>query len=227
MKLRKGIEMFRAYRAGAPLGDVATLKFDAMASPPPGMNERLHALRGYLPEIDLDKLRQLPTGTLGREHARFLDANGIVPLVISDHIAKRFFENPWVLRYTTTHDLHHVISGFDTGLPGEAGAFAFTVGQGSAPGGMGYIWMIRLLYPLITPTQARKVWHNVRVGLELGKRAALLIAEPLESFFEEPLESVRIRLGLPRHPASAGVEVSGRSLFQEWLYPTAHNTDHR
>ena len=225
MKLRQWSEMFREYRAGAPLGDVAALKFDAMSNPPSGMNERLRALRGYLPKIDLEELRQLPAGSLGREHARFLDKNGITPLVISKRIAGRFFENPWVLRYTTTHDLHHVLSGFDTGLPGEAGAFAFTVGQGSAPGGMGYIWLVRLLYPLIAPTQARKVWNNVRVGLELGKRAKLVIAEPLESFFEEPLESVRTRLGLPRQPASAGVEASGRSFFQDWMYPPGHSDE--
>lgn len=223
MILRKWLEMFRQYRAGAPLGDVLVLKLDAMSRPPSGMNERLHALRGYPPKIDLEKLRQLPMGTLGREHVRFLDENGIPPLSISRAIAERFFENPWVLRYSTTHDLHHVLAGFDTGLPGEAGAYAFTVGQGSAPGGMGYIWLVRIMYPLLAPTQARKVWHNVRVGLDLGRRAKLVIAEPLESFFEEPLESVRIRLGLPRQPSSVGVEASGRSVFQEWIYPPARS----
>ena len=55
---------------------------------------------------------------------------------------------------------------------------------------------------------------------ELRDRAKLVIGEPIESFFEEPLESVRLRLGLPRQPASAGVEASGRSLFQDWMYPT-------
>jgi ubiquinone biosynthesis protein Coq4 len=112
-----------------------------------------------------------------------------------------------------------VLSGFDTGLPGEAGAYAFTVGQGSAPGGMGYIFFLRLIYPLLAPTQARKVWHNVRVGLQLGRRAKLVIAEPIESFFEEPLESVRARLGLPTDPAKAGIVASGRSYFQDWMYP--------
>jgi hypothetical protein len=75
-----------------------------------------------------------------------------------------------------------------------------------------------VLYPLITPTQARKAWNNIRVGLDLGRSAKLLIAEPLESRFEEPLESVRTSLGLPADPAMAGVAKSGRSLFQEWVY---------
>ena len=54
-------------------------------------------------------LRALPAGTLAREYARFLDANGIEPLVISAAVKERFRENPFALRYTTTHDLHHVL----------------------------------------------------------------------------------------------------------------------
>ena len=87
MNWQKWKLMFREYSSGAPLGDVAVLKFDAMARAPKGMNERLHALRGYRPRVDVDELRQLPEGTLGREYARFLDANGITPLSISKRIA--------------------------------------------------------------------------------------------------------------------------------------------
>ncbi len=218
MNLRKMAAMFREFRAGAPLGDVAALKFDALSKSPKGMNERLRHLRGYAPRPDLMKLRQLPDGAFGREYARFLAANGISLLVPSPAIVERFHDNPYVLRYTTTHDLHHLLCGFDAGLPGEAGVFAFTVGQGSSPGGPGLLWALRVLYPLITPTQARKAWNNIRVGLDLGRSAKLLIAEPLESRFEEPLESVRTSLGLPADPAMAGVATSGRSLFQEWVY---------
>jgi ubiquinone biosynthesis protein Coq4 len=53
--------------------------------------------------------------------------------VISADVRERFRDNPYALRYTTTHDLHHVLTGFDTGLAGEAGVVAFNVGQGSAP----------------------------------------------------------------------------------------------
>ena len=86
---------------------------------------RLEAMHGYAPEQNLSVLRALPAGTLGREYARFLDANGIEPLVISPAVKESFRDNPYALRYTTTHDLHHVLTGFDTGLAGEAGVFAF------------------------------------------------------------------------------------------------------
>ncbi|MEG4293545.1 hypothetical protein Q5692_34265 [Microcoleus sp. C2C3] len=37
-------------------------------------------------EIDLEKLRQLPAGTLGREVARFLDEHGCEPIASGDWI---------------------------------------------------------------------------------------------------------------------------------------------
>ena len=147
------------------------------------MNERLHAVVGFSPDVDVERLRRLADGSLGCEYARFLDANGITPLVISPHIEERFRKNPWVLRYTTTHDLHHVLSGFDTGLPGEAGAYAFTVGQGSAPGGMGYIFFLRLIYPLLAPTGATP-WRRLRE--RLGWRGSFFGADASRSQGAEP-----------------------------------------
>ena len=217
MNLSKLLEMIRAYRAGAPLGDVAVLKLDALARPPKGIAQRLVAVRGYAAEQNLSVLRTLPAGTLGREYARFLDANGIEPLVISAAVKERFRDNPFALRYTTTHDLHHVLTGFDTGLAGELGNFAFSVGQGAAPGTGKLLWWTRVLYPLLSPSQARKIWHNIRVGRELGRKAKLLIAQPIESYFEEPLGQVRARFDIP-DPAAAGVLPSGRSILGDALY---------
>ena len=217
MNLRKMVATMRAYRAGAPLGDVVVLKLDALSRPPRGIAQRLEPVRGYAPEQDLGALRALPPGTLGREYARFLDANGIEPLLVSAAVKQRFRDNPFALRYTATHDLHHVLTGFDTGLAGEAGNFAFSVGQGAAPGTGKLLWWTRILYALLSPSQARKIWHNIRVGLELGRKAKLLIAEPLEAYFEEPLGQVRAKLGLP-DPAAAGVLASGRSVVGDALY---------
>ena len=217
MNLRKMLEMIRAYRAGAPLGDVVVLKLDALSSPPKGIGEKLAPVRGYAPSHDLAALRALPAGTLGREYARFLDANGIEPLVISAAVRERFRDNPFALRYTTTHDLHHVLTGFDTGLAGEAGNFAFSVGQGAAPGTGATLWLARLLYPIMSPSQARAIWHNIRVGRELGREAELVIAQPIESYFAEPLTQVRAKLGIPE-PGVAGVLPSGTSILGDVLY---------
>jgi ubiquinone biosynthesis protein COQ4 len=217
MNFRKLLATMRAYRAGAPLGDVVVLKLDALSAPPRGIASKLEAVRGYAPPHDLGALRSFPVGTLGREYARFLDANGIEPLVISDVVKERFRDNPYALRYTTTHDLHHVLTGFDTGLAGEAGVVGFNLGQGSAPGTKALLWGPRLLWSLLSPTQARRIWHNLRVGRELGSRAKLVIAQPLESWFAEPLAQVRAKLGIPE-PQRAGVLPSGTSVVGDALY---------
>lgn len=217
MNLRKMIETLRAFRAGAPLGDVVVLKLDAYSGPSKEVTRKLEALHGYAPEQNLPVLRELPAGTLGREYARHLDANGLEPLEISAHMKERFRENPYVLRYTTTHDLHHVLTGFDTGLAGELGLIAFYVGQGSAPIGRAMLSVGRVLYAVLSPGQAREIWHNVRLGLALGEHAKLVIAEPIESFFAEHLEQVRAKLGIP-DPAEAGVLPSRRSILGDILY---------
>ena len=219
MKLRKMLDTIVAYRAGAPLGDVVVMKLDALSAPSRDVVRKLEAVHGYdAPTPDLAELRALPPGTLGREYARHLDANGIEPLVISPDVKERYRNNPYALRYTTTHDLHHVLTGFDTGLPGEAGVVAFNVGQGSAPIGRAMLWYIRVMYGLVSPTQIRRLWHNIRVGLEMGRKAKLVIAEPIESHFAEPIDRVRAALDLP-DPKAAGVLPSGHSVLAERFYP--------
>jgi ubiquinone biosynthesis protein Coq4 len=218
MDLGKMLDTLRAFRAGAPLGDVVMLKLDALSAPPPGVTEKLTRIRGYAPAPDLPALRRLPEGTLGRAYARFLDQNGIEPLTVSARMRERFRDDPYALRYTTTHDLHHVLAGFDTGLAGELGVLAFTVAQGSAPVSRAMLRFASFLYAVLAPTQARRIWHNVRVGLDMGERAELVIAAPVESSFEEPLTRVRQELGIP-DPRSAGVLQSGDSILGRLLYP--------
>jgi ubiquinone biosynthesis protein COQ4 len=223
MNLAKLLHMYRAYRSGAPLGDVVVLKLDALSSPRPDVAKKLEAVHGYAPPQDLPALRALPAGSLGREYARFLDANGIAPLVVSAAVRERFARDPYALRYTATHDIHHVLAGFDTGFAGEAGVLAFNVGQGSAPVGPAMLWLVRLLFVLASPTQARAVANNVRVGLAMGRAAQLVIASPLESWFDEPLADVRARLGIP-DPRVAGVLPSGQSVVARLLLPTVGHT---
>ena len=218
MDFGKLLRVRRAYRSGAPLGDVAMLKLDALHDEPPLLAARLERVRGYAPQQDLAVLRELPEHSLGREYARFLDANAIEPLVTSPAVRAHFHDRPYALRYTMTHDLHHVLTGFDAGLAGEIGVLAFNLGQGSAPVGRALFTFACVLYSILAPTQVRRIWRNARVGLAMGKAAELVIAEPLESYFEEPLDDVRTRLRIP-DPRSAGVVASRASIVARLLYP--------
>lgn len=186
-----------AYVTGAPLGDVAVMKLDALSGVSDDIARKLEPLRDALPEQDLRALRKLPDGTLGREYARFLDANGIKPLVVSAGIRERFRQNPYALRYTGTHDLHHLLTGFDTTLAGEFGVLAFNVGQRTAPVGRSGLWVVSLLFAVFAPWRAHILLGNVRAGLAMGRAAQLVMAAPLESWFAEPLAEVRAKLQLP------------------------------
>ncbi|NJN23330.1 MAG: hypothetical protein HC810_01565 [Acaryochloridaceae cyanobacterium RL_2_7] len=90
---------------------------------------RLQELAGYFPAVDLEALRQLPEGTLGHAYAQHMQENGIYPLVISPDLQAEAHQDPFALRYTATHDIFHVLLGFDTSYAGEMGVFAFTVAQ--------------------------------------------------------------------------------------------------
>jgi len=217
MDLRKMLFMYREFRAGAPLGDVAVLKMDALAKPPRDLEKRLAGIQGYAPDQDLKALRSLPAGSLGRCYADFLDAQGVEPLRISDAMKERFRENPYPIRFTTTHDLHHLLTGFDSGIAGEAGVAAFNVGQGSANFSWTLLRLMRWVYALMSPVNARAVWHNIRLGRELGRGARLVMAYPLEDNFDRPLVQVREQLQIP-DPKISGVQSSRPSRFVDWLY---------
>lgn len=220
MKWSQMREVMRARKAGASLGDIAVMKFAMYSGPAPRLNARLKEL-GYPAclEVDMDEMRRLPEGTVGRAFARHLDDHGLDPLHISDECKRRYADNPVALRYTTTHDLFHVITGFSTTPAGELGLFAFMIGQGFAGGGPAALRLARWVYTVLMPTHARGAWHNVRVGRALGERAANLLEQPLERFLREPLIDVRRRLGLPETPEQGDIAPGHDSLLAKWLTP--------
>jgi ubiquinone biosynthesis protein COQ4 len=218
MKWRQIREVWRAKRAGASIGDIAVMKFAMYSGPAPEQQARLRALE--LPaqlEVDLAAMRRLPEGTVGRAFARHLDDNGLMPLVISEECKRRYADNPLAIRYTTTHDLFHVLTGFPTTPAGELGLFAFMLGQGFALGGHAALRTARWIYSIFLPLHVRGMLHNIRVGEAMGRRAANLLEQPLEALLERPLVEVRRALGLPEDPARAGVDPGRESLLVAWL----------
>jgi hypothetical protein len=49
------------------------------------------------------------------------------------------------------------------------------IAQGYGAGGMSTLRFAKWVYTLLMPTHAPGVWHNVRVGLALGERAANMV----------------------------------------------------
>lgn len=208
-------EINRMRREGRPLGDIAAVKFAMLAGPKHTGNDRLHALPTPYLEVDLATLRGLPEGTVGREYARQLDAQGLEPLVISAEVRARLARNPLALRYTTTHDLVHVLTGFPTTPAGELGLFAFMIGQGFGSI-RALLWLGALVNSLVMPLHVPGLWHNLRVGLRMAREAAPMLEAPLEELLALPLAEARARLGL--RPATIAAIAPGHpSLLANWL----------
>jgi ubiquinone biosynthesis protein COQ4 len=126
-------------------------------------------------EIDLEKLRQLPAGTLGCEVARFLDKQGFEPIESGD----------WIQR---NHDVWHVLTGLSPSVEDEIILQAFTRAQVFRPS-CAILVLLGLLSGKCTIGQIIK-------GLKHGKLADRLIDWDVESDWETPLSEVRERLGI-------------------------------
>lgn len=164
-----------------------------------------HGEEVYAPRIDFAALARLPSGTFGRAVAEFCEANAIVPATISDEAREDLEAIGAAARYICLHDVFHVVLDTDTTIPGELLITAFILEQGYFR--RSALWL-RLLYvvgPLARPWRARRALANIRRGRALARRVPTLLGEPLERWFDEPLEAVRARLRVTsRERASAG-----------------------
>ncbi|MBW4565275.1 MAG: hypothetical protein KME32_30155 [Mojavia pulchra JT2-VF2] len=198
----KKLQQFKAmlaYKNSGKLGDFALLKSDFFsAKVAPEVAEKLRSVEGYYPPIDLDKLSQYPPGSFGREYADHMKRNNLKPLNVSpelDEVAKR---NVFALRYVVTHDIFHVLLGFDTSYAGEIGVLAFAAAQNYSHSFKISLWLAKLLYPLLAPQQVQAIFVNLQKGRELGNKAKFLLGYRFEDHWQEPINDVRKHLDLPQ-----------------------------
>jgi ubiquinone biosynthesis protein Coq4 len=114
-----------------------------------------------------------------------------------DTIARR---NVFALRYVVTHDIFHVLLGFDTSYAGEIGVLAFAAEQNYSPSLVTSLRIARVLYPILAPSQIKAIFANVRKGQELGEKAKFLLGIRFEEYWKRPLSEVKAELGLTTEP---------------------------
>lgn len=192
-------QLYRAIQVlkSEQLGDFAILKADAFgAKVDPNVESKLQQVVGYYPPIDLEKLSQYPKGSFGREYADHMKANHLKPFNVSpelDDIARR---NVFALRYAVTHDIFHILLGFDTSYAGEIGVLAFAAEQNYSPALKFSLKLARAIYPILAPSQRKEIFANLHKGQELGKKATFLLGVRFEEYWEQPLSKVKAELGL-------------------------------
>lgn len=197
-------QVFRIVRALS--GDSFERLYQRVLADPDGARI-LAEQRDILPVLkDREALRALPDGTLGREYARFLDREGISPEGLVEASREEDDDRHFLderarvlsLRLRDTHDLWHVVTGYQRDLLGEAALLAFTYAQGRNPG-IGFIVLVVILKHW--REGHREALHLNLEGYRRGRRAASLIAADWEALLPLPLAEVRRRLKVEEPPS--------------------------
>jgi ubiquinone biosynthesis protein Coq4 len=152
--------------------------------------------------IDLAELRWLPRGTLGREYAEHMIANGLDPAAIPT------LPSPDRLSYIRahlyeTHDVWHVVTGFGTDVAGELGLQAFYIAQLPARLSVALVagGLLNALLFHFEEKDARM--DAITRGWTLGKRAKPFFGVRWDELWPLPLDDVRRDLGVELEPARA------------------------
>jgi ubiquinone biosynthesis protein Coq4 len=156
--------------------------------------------RPRLGKVDLEALAALPEGSLGRAFAEFLRARNLDPADIPTlpgedevgYVRAHLYE---------THDLWHVLTGFETDVAGELGLQAFYAAQlpGRLPIALLAMGMLNTFIYADGDRDPRLT--AIGRGYALGKRAKPLFGVDWAARWAAPLSEVRASLGL-------GAEVS-------------------
>jgi ubiquinone biosynthesis protein Coq4 len=146
--------------------------------------------------IDLGELAKLPEGTLGRVFADHMIANGLDPKAIPvPYVA------PGDVRYVKahlreTHDVWHVVTGFDTDVAGEIGLQAFYLAQ--LPSRLSAVLIAMAFVHLATKNiDVRETLMNeIMRGWAIGKRAEPFFGFEWAKHWTTPIADVRRMLGV-------------------------------
>ena len=155
---------------------------------------RLINERKLLGKIDLDRLLNCPTGSLGHTYATHMKSLGLDP----EFFRTREIDNDVafaVMRMRQTHDLWHIVTGFKTDVADEIGLQAFTLSYLAFPlaailiGGA-------LLRAAIKNVMIGSLANSIAKGMTLGSQVNGLFAYDWEANWSKPLDDVRRELNL-------------------------------
>lgn len=146
--------------------------------------------------INIPELLQLPESTLGGAYARHIVNQGFDPEAFTNPEAAA---QNWVeQRMALSHDVYHIITGFDGTPVGEFGLAAFCFAQ---------FWDLLNLFVLsFLPLQlisdfkqAPQLIGSVIKGLIMGMKSKPIFAYQFEANWDKPVSEVRKELGIFSH----------------------------
>lgn len=192
-------------RSGGELSSVADLVDSFLGSPQmAACVERFRAIpegarmleERYPPlQPDIDALSQLPEGTLGHRYALLIRSQGYDPEFFRPRDTGT--EERWLTqRIATTHDIHHVITGFGTTPQGENGVLAITATQIGFPGYVLLTTAGQLASFRFQPEGFPDLSAAVAHGHAIARQAQCLAAVKWEEGWDKPVRQWRQELGI-------------------------------
>ncbi|ABW25249.1 Coq4 family protein [Acaryochloris marina] len=145
-------------------------------------------------EYDLEKMLQMPEGSLGWTYARVMSALGYEPHFYRLRNIEK--DADYVInRIRKTHDLHHILTGFSMDDFGEAGVLSVTVAQTGYPGWI-LINLLGMLLDFFGGPQDNGIdveydYDILSTGIKIGRDAKPLFPVKWEERFEQPLDDLR------------------------------------
>lgn len=169
---------------------------------------------------DTEAMRRLPVGTLGRRYADHLDSMGYDP----DYYRKLAVNDDTdyiMMRIRQTHDIWHVITGFDTHPLGEIAIKAVELAQTHRPMAAAICAGGIFRYMMKEPELFGACVESIAAGYHLGLRARPLLAMRWEELWDRPVEDLRRHLDvepLGPHGGELTVDLSphSRAVADRW-----------
>jgi ubiquinone biosynthesis protein COQ4 len=191
-KLQNVIELNRTIRKLASPEDIQGVLQDFKST-----NQGAHALaqRTRLGSIEIQSLAEMPSDTLGGAYGKFMIARGLLPESLPDWEIKSDID--YVLAHLyESHDLWHVITGFDTDIAGEAGLQAFYLAHTRSYLPFFVLSAVLINTALRSYGEKEKRMDSVVRGWLLGRRARSLVGFNWTQYWNKDLQQLRTELGL-------------------------------
>lgn len=178
---------------------------------------RQAAGRSLRAPYDVATLKNCPEGSLGERFYRLIVDNGFdVEVLNREELALTAL--PPVLRYTNTrilqtHDLWHLVAGYDTTVLHEIGISAFQLAQFGHLYSAAFLGTVATITAQAEPVAAQIYFATVAAAWAHGRATPPLMAIEWEHLWDRPIDAIRSDYGIAPfaspYPANLIEQVAG------------------
>ncbi|XP_063792315.1 ubiquinone biosynthesis protein COQ4 homolog, mitochondrial isoform X2 [Pseudophryne corroboree] len=171
---------------------------EKMRNDPEGLQILQERPRIVMSNLDIERLRELPDGTFGREYVRFLDDNHVTP---DTRMPVKFVDDEELAyvaqRYREVHDLMHTLLGMPTNMLGEVVVKWFEAVQTGLP-----MCILGAVFgPLrLSAKRKKKLIELVPWAVQNGRSARCVLNFYYERRWEQTVEALREEIGILPSP---------------------------